>query len=625
MKITNKYLVRTLSLMMAAFLQLMPLVRSALVTVDEMLAPSSWAIVFRWAAVGSALFGYDAVSKASSIAISPANAVVGQPYVGIITYSGGHAGSVSSMSFSNTCLAASTTFVDGLTIVYSGGNTATVTGTPTSAGTFAFTLRIFDGSTCGSGNSDSRSTSLVVGTGGGGGVTPMITSPPEGVTAQVGAGALLSAGASGNPAPNYYWYRGLPNIPSNLIGTNAALEFATVQLSDAGLYTVVASNASGSASAPAYLSIVVTPGTNQLALNYTNYALQGQALTMYSYLTNVPTGVNSYKWQFNSVDVTAFSTNGNAFSLTPIQVVPTKSGKYGVVFNSVVGATTVVNQQLYYSYWAFGLPPEISGAPGGTNVSSGSDAVLTATATNISVPPITPSLNAYGTNTPLTFQWFFNGTNLLATQVTNGLEATESFTLHAVTAAAAGEYTVVVSNYWGAVTSSPALLNLAAGGNPPIIALQPSGRAVLAGQNATFAVTATGDDPKTYQWLWNNTALTNNAVYAGVNSSSLTLTGVGPGNAGTYSVAITNAAGYTNSIGVPLDVNLPPTITPKLGPGGLLWTVNTVTGLTYVVQTTTNLTGIWTSIATNAVTDTGLLSFTNTPTNSRQFFRLMFP
>jgi len=86
MKITNKYLVRTLSLMMAAFLQLMPLVRSALVTVDEMLAPSSWAIVFRWAAVGSALFGYDAVSKASSIAISPANAVVGQPYVGIITY-----------------------------------------------------------------------------------------------------------------------------------------------------------------------------------------------------------------------------------------------------------------------------------------------------------------------------------------------------------------------------------------------------------------------------------------------------------------------------------------------------------------------------------------------------------
>lgn len=148
---------------------------------------------------------------------------------------------------------------------------------------------------------------------------------------------------------------------------------------------------------------------------------------------------------------------------------------------------------------------------------------------------------------------------------------------------------------------------------------------MLAGQNATFTVTATGDDPKTYQWLWNNTALTNDAVYSGVNSSSLTLTGVGPGNAGTYSVAITNAAGATNSVGVPLDVNLPPTITPKLGPGGLLWTVNTVTGLTYVVQTTTNLTGIWTSIATNSVTDTGLLSFTNTPANARQFFRLMFP
>src|SRR5205085_446383 len=142
-------------------------------------------------------------------------------------------------------LTASTNLFNGLTIVYSGGNTATVTGTPTNTGTFAFTLKIFDGSARFGGNSDTRTTSLVVGAGGGGGVAPVITSPPQGVTAQIGADALLSAGASGNPAPTYYWYRGLPGIATNLVGIGASLDFPSAQLTNSGLYTVTASNASG--------------------------------------------------------------------------------------------------------------------------------------------------------------------------------------------------------------------------------------------------------------------------------------------------------------------------------------------------------------------------------------------
>lgn len=625
MKRTNRMLVKMLSLLMAFALQVMPMIRSALVSVNPALAPSGWAVVFRWVAGSAAFLSCDAVSKASSIAISPPNATVGQPYIGTITYSGGHAGSVSSMSLSNFCLANSTNLSNGLSIVYAGGNSASVSGTPASAGTFAFTLKIFDGSTCGGGNSDTRSTSLVVGTGGGGGVIPVITSPPQGVTAQIGADALLSAGASGNPAPTYYWYRGIPNIATNLVGTGASLDFPSAQLTNSGLYTVIASNASGSASSPAYLSVALTPGTNQLALNYTNYYFAGQPLTMFSYLTNVSTGSNVYKWQYNSVDVTPYSQTGNNFSLTGIQVIPAKSGKYAVVFNSVVGAIAVVDQQLYYSYWAFGLPPTISSPPQSTNVTSGLEVTFSATATNTSVPVSTPQLPYYGTNTLLTFLWFFNSTNLVATQVTNGLLATGNFVLHSVTSANEGNYTVVVSNSWGSATSAPASLTLTTSGSPPSIQAEPSATAVLVGQNASFSVAASGTGPLSYQWMQGNTTLSNDTVYSGVNTNALTLTRVGLANAGTYSVVITNSLGSTNSIGVPLNVQSPPAISVARGPNGLQLTGNTITGLTYVVWATTNLNSAWTALATNTVTDAGTLSFTNPFAGPNQFLRFQFP
>jgi Ig-like domain-containing protein len=623
MKRTNRILVKLLSVFMAFALQVMPLIRSALTNLNQALAPNGWAVVFRWAA-GAAVLGYDAVSKASSIAISPPNATVGQTYIGTVTYSGGHAGSVSSMSLSNFCLIASTNFVDGLSIVYSGGNTAAVSGTPTNAGTFAFTLKIYDGA-CGGGNSDTRSTSLVVGTGGGGGVAPVITSPPQGVTAQIGADALLSAGASGNPAPTYYWYRGIPNIATNLVGVGASLDFPSAQLTNSGLYTVVASNATASVSAPAYLSVALTPGTNQLALNYTNYYPSGQALTMFSYLTNVLTASNVYKWQFNSVDVNAYTTNGNNFSLTGVQVTPAKSGKYAVVFNSVVGATTVVDQQLYYSFWAFGLPPTFTNAPQTTNISSGLDVTLSVAVTNNSVPASTPQLPFYGTNTPLTFLWYFNSTNLLVTQTTNGLIASENLVLHAATSANQGDYTVVVSNYWGSVTSAPATLTVTSSGSPPGIATEPTPLAVLAGQNAAFNVVASGTGPLSYQWMRNSAALTNDNVYSGVNTNVLTLTRVSAANAGTYSVIVSNSVSSTNSLGVPLDVQSPPALSASHGPNGLQITANTVVGLTYVVLSATNLNSTWTPVITNTVPANGLLSFTNSVSGPNQFLKLQFP
>ena len=137
-----KNLNRCLPLLLAGLLQTMPLLRTVLPAMQNAAAPT-WAYVFPWVAGGLAFLGYDAVSSASSISVSPPTATVGVFYSGTVTYSGGHAGSVNSFSLSNStysgsswyCLSSgSPTLAPGLTMSYPGsGNTVTISGTPREA------------------------------------------------------------------------------------------------------------------------------------------------------------------------------------------------------------------------------------------------------------------------------------------------------------------------------------------------------------------------------------------------------------------------------------------------------------------------------------------------------------
>lgn len=76
---------------------------------------------------------------------------------------------------------------------------------------------------------------------------------------------------------------------------------------------------------------------------------------------------------------------------------------------------------------------------------------------------------------------------------------------------------------------------------PPSITMQPESVTVLAGADANFSVTATGQSPLSYQWFMGTNAL------ATATNSTLMLTGVTLSNAGSYSVMVTNAFGTTNS------------------------------------------------------------------------------
>jgi endonuclease/exonuclease/phosphatase family metal-dependent hydrolase len=145
------------------------------------------------------------------------------------------------------------------------------------------------------------------------------------------------------------------------------------------------------------------------------------------------------------------------------------------------------------------------------------------------------SVNATGTS-PLSYQWLFNGTNISGA-------TTNPFTLTGVQLTNAGNYSVIVTNIAGSVTSSNAVLGVT--NAPPKITSQPQSQTVSPGDTTAFSVTASGTPPLNYQWLFNDTNI------SGAMTNFYSITNAQLTNAGNYTVVVTNfVGGVTSSIAV---------------------------------------------------------------------------
>jgi hypothetical protein len=163
--------------------------------------------------------------------------------------------------------------------------------------------------------------------------------------------------------------------------------------------------------------------------------------------------------------------------------------------------------------------------------------------TNISGYPAIFNVTASG-SFPLRYQWNFNGTNI------NGA-TNATLTLANVQPADAGIYVVTVTNLYGSVLSSNAVLTVLT--LPPTITLQPDNQAVYEGFPASFMVVATGSLPLCYQWTFSGTNI------AGATNITLTLANVQFSQAGNYAVLVTNLYGSVLSSNAALTVSpLPP-------------------------------------------------------------------
>jgi len=166
--------------------------------------------------------------------------------------------------------------------------------------------------------------------------------------------------------------------------------------------------------------------------------------------------------------------------------------------------------------------PSIAAQPADQAVAAGQTATFT--------------VGAAGTS-PLTYQWQKSGAAIGAA---NGA----SYTTPAAALTDSGAvFSVVVSNTAGSVTSRSAKLTVtAAAGGAPAITTQPAPQTIVAGQTATFSVTATGAAPLTYQWQKNGAAISTATL------STYTTPVVAAADSGAlYRVVVTNPSGNVTS------------------------------------------------------------------------------
>src|SRR6266550_5568836 len=153
------------------------------------------------------------------------------------------------------------------------------------------------------------------------------------------------------------------------------------------------------------------------------------------------------------------------------------------------------------------------------------------------------SVVAAGT-APLSYQWMKGGTTILGA-------TSSSYTTPPTTSSDNGsQFSVMVSNSTGNVTSNAATLTVSTAAVAPSITTQPASQTVTVGQTATFTVVATGTAPLSYQWMKGGTTI------SGATSSSYTTPATTSADNGSqFSVMVSNIAGSATSNAATLTVN----------------------------------------------------------------------
>jgi hypothetical protein len=367
------------------------------------------------------------------------------------------------------------------------------------------------------------------------GAAPTVRAEPVSQTVAPGTRTFLGVGASGEPPLTFQWRRnGLPVAnSSSLSGATApVLTLQAVSAAAAGHYTVVISNAIGTVTSA--VAVVSMPGAGQppaiLSPPQSVTAAVG-ALVGFS-VSASGTAPLAYQWRRNGAALGGATQS----SLTLAAAQAGQAGGYSVVVTNPFGAVTSTVASLTLTNP--GVAPTITTQPRSLTNVIGSSVSFTVTASGTA---------------PLAYQWRRNGAAL-------GGATQSSLTLAAVQAGQAGGYSVVVTNPFGAVTSTVASLTLTNPGVAPTITTQPRSLTNVIGSSVSFSVSASGTAPLAYQWRRNGAAL------GGATQSSLTLAAVQAGQAGGYSVVATNPFGAVTSTVASLTLTNPgvaPTITTQ--------------------------------------------------------------
>jgi hypothetical protein len=270
-----------------------------------------------------------------------------------------------------------------------------------------------------------------------------------------------------------------------------------------------------------------------------------------------------------------------------------------------------------------------AGSSGKCTAGSGAAPLITAQPASLAVPLASTAnfqVSATGTS-PMTYSWSKDGCALVESGNVS-CAYTTALSLANVCPADEGQYTVIISNPAGCLTSSVASLKVLL---PPVMTTQPQGCAQPVGSKAVFGTEATGTAPMSYRWQFNGVELANGQRFHGAYTPTLTLANVQPPNAGYYRLVVTNGAGATTSAVAALRVVLPDgkVVSPNAPNLSIAWSEGQVllswpaeSGPGFQLQSRTLGAGVWLSV-TNEPTYTNGCYQVGLPTvGAATFYRL---
>jgi hypothetical protein len=320
---------------------------------------------------------------------------------------------------------------------------------------------------------------------------PLIITNPASLTVEVGQTATFSVTATGAGTLTYQWYKNGVAISG---ATSSSYTTPPAVLGDSGsVFTVTVSNANGTVTSLGATLTVQVPQAKSL----------------------VPSSATP---PYNS----------------SVTLVPTFSGGTGVIGSMGVGSSDITGSAVSGGSYPTPLLTSAKTYTLTVRDSKGNVASTTCLVTPTMVT-ITPILPANQTTAPglITFTATASGglTNNLVWSASVGSFSGNVWTSPTVV----GSYTITATS----VDEPAVFVTTTASISAPVIMSQPASQHVCTGGSIVLSVTATY--AASYQWSLNSVPIT------GATSATYTIPSAAAGNAGNYSVTVTNGAGSVTS------------------------------------------------------------------------------
>ena len=383
---------------------------------------------------------------------------------------------------------------------------------------------------------------------------PQIVTQPASQSAGVGGTATFTVTAGGTAPFTYQWLKNGAPIAGAVHSTYTTPVLAATDNGEQ--YSVSVSNVGGTVVSSAATLTVTNTAAPAITTQPANQSVNAGSTATFTVTATGP-GPLSYQWFENGAAI-AGATAANY--TTPMLASTDNGEQYSVKVSNAGGTTTSTAATLTVvstgppapttPNLALNRPATSSGNEnGGLGPQYAVDGNLTTRWSSAFVDPswIQIDLGAAQSINEVVLYWQAAYGVQYQIQVSNDQQnwSTVYTQTHGQGGAETLNFTTVVARYirmYGTARSSQYGYSLyefqVYGANVPTIVTQPANETVVAGNTATFSVTAGGQGPFSYQWMLNGVAIPGATA-----SSYTTLPVTSVNNGGIYTVAVSNANG----------------------------------------------------------------------------------